>query len=89
MCKSQIGNRQAYASLNPVTQARDSKLFETLMEETSNLLNCEASQLLILDPQTGMLKTKCAHNLPLREFAADEDIMGAVCSTGRRVCVGT
>ncbi len=83
MCRNQIRNRQQYSTMNPVIEQRQLKLFETLMEETSSMLNCEASQLLLIDPVQHKLKTKVAHKLPLREFELDEDVMGSVCTTAQ------
>jgi len=54
------------------------------MEETSALLNCECSQLLLFEGASKeKLKTKVAHKLPLREFSVKEnDVIGSVCRTG-------
>ena len=56
MCKRQVNSRQKMlmgaGSSDVYKQQRQNKLFETLMEETNGILNCEASQLLLLDHES-------------------------------------
>jgi hypothetical protein len=54
------------------------------MEETNSILNCEASQLLLLDHSVRppVLKTKVAAGLPMRTFPSTTDVMGEVISLG-------
>jgi len=85
MCRRQIVDREQYTTMNPVIEARQMKLFETLMQETSSILKAEASHLLLIDPVRHKIRTKVGHQLPLAEFELDEDIMGKVCQRGQLV----
>ena len=52
------------------------------MEETSSLLNCEASQLVLWDGRDH-LATKVAHKLPLQKYeVSDAELLGTVFKTG-------